>query len=399
MTNNMLTLDGMSFEKIVPTAAEKQVYQPSKNKMQTQAEIDRAGRPVLTRKDFETIGAPSLSIQGEDKGTLFDDADLGMRSMYYTNSKKPYGELQLMSESFVGYSGEFNIDINIEPNFDHIVNPFVSQDFIAGHVLGLSIDAVADLKRHIGDSDINSMYAYSTPEFDLSVIAEWSITDPIVTEDPTRFYTDLPEFDGLLNGFKRGGVTVIGGEAGAGASRLLKAIGKSIIDNGQTFIASMAETSIDNFARDVLQPTGQPGHCALLDNGNDVKSLVANIREAFDDCPEEVGGIDAVLIDRLGFYKDEGADFLMRELRKIATQYNIAIIATNELPHQSSFKNDLFWHSQDYSVISMADAALTIQRDGRSDNATIKIAKSRDYNDLSKTATFSTNHMSFTKFD
>lgn len=363
MNSNTLTLDGISFEKIEPTAAEKPVYSPSKGKMMTQAQVDREGREAVTRDDFIKNVVISIDTETQFQPLSMECISSGIVPLcdFFTSEPTPVAG-QMFAEADGGLH-------------------FFDGENWAKHAL-----------------EVSNMI--SKKSFIDALLGKHSLEELMRGQNDPNIMTGIKELDDLNNGFRRGQVTIIGSQVGAGATRLLKTIGKGFASQRKTFIISSIEQRPDVVAADIKKGSEalpQFGEFAVVDHGMDVKSMLERVRESIDLAPEDIPEVDAILIDNLGFYMDAGADFLMNELNAIARQYDLAVIGTTALSRNTHYSGDPMWMSNQSPLIQKANAAYTLTRDIGPDETCLKVAKSREYMNQGAFTHFYPRTFSFTK--
>ena len=306
---------------------------------------------------------------------------------------EPIGSTDTLSkEEFTADPRELSQNNLCQEINDHMINLEVSFDY-----------PLKGKKINVGDLDICSMYDRISPVFDIekplnpcNEIAlgkpmqgvafdieadlslnenwkSWFETDKVCnffdTETtyvplPTHVTTGNDALDILFGGgLKPGTVTLIAGQAGLGKSALAKSVAAGLSANGTEFLYVTAEQSseaiveriqgLNNHNTDTGYKVVQIGDWCL--NG-----LVNLIREE----TEDLANPRVVFIDELSFFKDAGSHILGRELRQLAIDLDVAIVATNGLARAGKYDITPQLPSGDFGLLAAVDVAIAITRNG-----------------------------------
>jgi hypothetical protein len=186
-------------------------------------------------------------------------------------------------------------------------------------------------------------------------------------------YAPLPKFlttyndalDNILGGgLKPGSVTLIAANAGVGKSALAKYIAASQSINGVEFVYLTAEEYPDRVIQRIQELNGhntETNYRVAATLNHSTYGLIETIRAKVD----ELDNARIVFIDELTFFKDMGSNTLGKELRQVAMELDIAIVATNQLARQSlDADQPLTMASGDYALTNAVDNVIGMRRQG-----------------------------------
>lgn len=369
MTNqNKIMLDGM--EKIEVNPLDQPMYMPSKGKMSTPRDEVQATRDPMTIDYFKANFPSPTEADFPPAPTLIPyTGSLDISSMYATPIKA------------------ITLPIVKKPmqSFSDILKHFSTME---GEIKFLDYEA--------------NMNFFTGSESEFKSLAD-DISCPLCPMElyqkgPGKVATGIEEFDQMLDGgFRRGALTVIGAQAGIGKTRLLREFGTSMIKNGTPFVGSFYEN-----LGDVLGEFNDASEVAdqfeVVNGSCNLSTLIADLREVLDSIWAEVNEVPIVMVDDSTFYKDAGADTLANQLRRIAGEYNVAVVLTNPLSRQAHYSGDGVWLSSDTRLIASADAAITMTRADSTGWNKLKVVKNRDTGVLGQFTFFDPVSRAFSPF-
>jgi archaellum biogenesis ATPase FlaH len=362
MNQNIVTLDGM--EKIEVNPLDKPMYLPSKSKVTTERDQIQATREPLTREDFiKGVGAPQVAHieMAISPVPVLHTIDLGTLYPSFMNQN-------LCQE---------------------IPCPTADSSFVSAAPLKSFWEW--DFSATYKDPTTEAISAQLIKDIDEMILAN---LDEGIKElqDDLRFVdgrvsTNIPELDFILDGgLLIGGLTLIGSPAGVGKSALIREMCVSLARDDTKFVAAFGEVPLQLVIDEMYTAVQDEFDSYLIAPHKNVRDLISELRETLNEpgayCTE------VVMVDDGGMFMDEGDAILGMELRRLARDYNVAVVLTTGMSRQSHYSGDPLWSTTSMRIMSQADVAIQMQRQGNTGWTEMKIVKDRNSGVLGTTTYF-----------
>jgi hypothetical protein len=345
-TNNILHLDGMTFDKINDGPG-KRVYNPSTSKFTTISEQVSA-----EQKWVDEIFEQALLLPPVERTLTYDFSMDIQNSMNETND----AIMRMLQEELEEEQAALQGFLSQKPM--SVLN-WAAEDFFN---MG-SLDTQMDLFKE------------------------------------QTLLTGYEVFDNTFGGFTLGTLNVIAGRSGAGRSRLLMGISKGFIESEELVMLISPTKSLQRLVADMDLPEGSNSSCVSMTTIDPIDLLSAVVEKLESDVANQCR-IKAIAIDDLNLYGSsdpESDEYLMliRELKSIAEDFNVAIICTVPLAMTPHHDGGALWCYEDAVLMSFADSAFELKSINGS-LTEVRMCKSRNTANYSQRIYFNTFHNTFT---